>query len=327
MKALQIVKPREFRILELEKPIPAEDEIVVKLEFAAMCNQNDTKIFYGLYGDLITYPCDPGVYGHEGVGIVTEVGKDVRDLHEGDRVILMGEGGPMIYREYVERKAGTVVKIDKRIPAEECAVLELFGCAYHCMDVAGDVMGKKVGVMGLGPAGLAIVQMLMLRNPAGIIGMDLDGSRRDAAKQLGVEKLYDPSDAAQFQQLIDEKIDTVIDATGVPKAMLNSFEITRHEVVIFGFTNEPFEVNQSKWFMKELVIRNSKVQSINDLRAVARLLEEGKIVTKDLISDIMPFEKYAEAVERLYKQEAIKILLTWGGEGTVPIYGPREARP
>ena len=311
MKALQIVKPREFRIVILDDPSPAPDEVVVHMEFAAMCNQNDTKIFYGLYGDLIKYPCDPGVYGHEGVGIVTAVGTDVRDLAEGDRVLVMGEGGPMCYMEYVTRNHGTVAKISRDLPAGECAVLELFGCAHHCMDVTGDVTGRKLGVMGLGPAGLAILQMLMLRDPAEIIGMDLDANRRGAAEALGVKRTFDPSDAAQFKQLVDEKIDVIIDATGVPEAMLNSFEITAHEVVIFGFTNKPFTVDQSKWFQKELVIRNSKVQSIDDLRAVARLLEAGKIRTKDLITGVMPYEQYAEAVERLYKQEAIKILLTW----------------
>ena len=311
MKALQIVKPYEWRIVELPEPTAGADEVVVHMEYAALCNQNDTKILYGHYGDLIKYPCDPGVYGHEGVGIVTEVGKDVTDLAEGDRVLVMGEGGPMCYMEYVTRKVDTVAKISRELLAEECSVLELFGCAHHCMDVTGDVSGKKVGVMGLGPAGLALVQMLMLRDPAEVIGMDLDANRRGAAEALGVARTFDPSDAAQFKQLVDEKIDVIIDATGVPEAMLNSFEITAHEVVIFGFTNKPFTVDQSKWFQKELVIRNSKVQSIDDLRAVARLLEAGKIRTVDLIDGVMPFEQYGEAVEKIYNAEAIKILMTW----------------
>ena len=311
MKALQIVKPNVFRIVELEKPAAGDDEVVIRMEYASICNQNDTKLFSGLYGDLIKYPCDPGVYGHEGCGIVVEAGKDVTDLAEGDRVLVMGEGGPMCYREYVERKADTVAKIDNALPAEECAVLELFGCAHHCMDVTGDVTGKKVAVSGLGPAGLAILQLLAMKSPAEIVGIDLAASRRDAARKLGVKKLYDSADPKQFKQLLDEKIDVVIDATGVPKAMLNAFEITRHEVVIFGFTNEPFEVDQSKWFQKELVIRNSKVQSIDDLRAVARLMEAGKIHTADMISGVMPYGQYAEAVEKVYRKEAIKILLTW----------------
>ena len=90
-------------------------------------------------------------------------------------------------------------------------------------------------------------------------------------------------------------------------------EITNKEVIIFGFTNEPFEVDQSKWFYKEMVIKNSKVQSIDDLRAVVRLLEQGKIQTRSFITDVMTFAEYDKAVERVYNKEAIKILLTWEG--------------
>ena len=60
-----------------------------------------------------------------------------------------------------------------------------------------------------------------------------------------------------------------------------------------------------------MVIKNSKVQTINDLKAVAHLLEEGKIQTKSFINGIMSFEDYDKAVEKVYKKEAIKILLEW----------------
>jgi hypothetical protein len=56
MKALQIIEPYRFAIIDIEHPKPSADEVVIKLEYAAICNQNDYKIFYGLYGDLIKYP-------------------------------------------------------------------------------------------------------------------------------------------------------------------------------------------------------------------------------------------------------------------------------
>lgn len=311
MKALQIVKPREFRIVDLEKPIPQDDEVVVKLEYAAVCNQNDYKIFYGLYGDLIEYPCDPGVYGHEGVGIVVEVGAGVQNLKEGDRVVMMLEGGPMLYREYVERKADSVVLISKKVPAEEAAPIELFGCAHHCLEIAGDLSDKRVALCGLGPAGLAILSLIMLAPPKEIIGVEISEARANAARELGVKNIVNPTVKEKLDELIQEGADLVIDATGVPQSILNSFEITRKEVVIFGFTNQPFEVDQSRWFQKEMVIKNSKVQTIDDLRAVVRLLEEGKIQTRSFISGIMSFEEYDKAVEKVYKKEAIKILLKW----------------
>jgi len=311
MKALQIVKPREFSIVELDKPKPQADEIVVKLEYAALCNQNDYKIFYGLYGDLIKYPCDPGVYGHEGVGIVVETGSKVKNLQVGDRVVMMIEGGPMLYMEYVLRKADSVAPIDKKVSAEEAAVLELFGCAHHCLDVTGDVKGKKVALTGLGPAGMAILQLMLLAGPKEIVGVEISAQRVTAAQAMGLKKIINPSVEAELKAMIEEGADVVIDATGVPRSIINSFEISNKEVVIFGFTNEPFLVDQSKWFAKEMVIKNSKAQTIDNLRVVAKLLEKGKIDTKGFVSGIMSFEQYDQAVEKLYKQEAIKILMHW----------------
>ncbi len=311
MKALQIMRPNEFKIVDIDRPAPAKDEVVIQMEYAAVCNQNDYKIFYGLYGSLIKYPCEPGVYGHEGVGIVTQAGAQVKGVAVGDRVVMMGEGGPMLYREYVQRKADTVVCVDKNVPAQEAAILELFGCAHHCVEIAGDLSNKTVGLSGLGPAGLALLQMIQLNNPNEIVGIELSEARADAARKLGLKRIVNPAKKEKLKALIEEGMDIVIDATGVPEAILNSFEITKKEVVIFGFTNKKFEVDQSKWFQKEMVIKNSKVQTIDDLQAVVRLLEKAKIQAKSFISEVMSFDDYDKAVEKVYKKEAIKILLKW----------------
>ena len=311
MKALQILAPRSVRIVDIEYPHPKEDEIVVRLEYAAICNQNDYKIFYGLYGDLIKYPMEPGAFGHEGVGIVVEIGKGVKDFKIDDRVIMMKEGGPMLYREYVLRAANSVVKIKKDISSQEAAILELFGCAYHCICLLDNIDKKEIAVVGLGPAGLAILQILKLKNPKKIIGIEISNKRAEESKKLGTSYVVDPSNSTQLQELIKTGVDLVIDCTGVPQSILNSFEITRREVIIFGFTNQKFEVDQSKWFHKEMIIRNSKVQTIDDLKAVVSLLETMKISTKEYISGIMKFTEYEKAVEKIYKKEAIKILLEW----------------
>ena len=311
MRALQITRPKEFSIVDIDPHHPGDDEAVVKLEYAAICNQNDYKIFYGLYGDLISYPCDPGVYGHEGVGVVVETGRGVSNLRVGDRVVMMLDGGPMLYMEYVLRKADSVVAIDKAVPAEEAAVLELFGCARHATEIVGDLTGKTVAISGLGPAGMAILQLARFKNPRELIGIEISGERAAAARGAGADRVVDPGDQAQLEALIQEGADLVIDATGVPRSILNAFEITRKEVLIFGFTNEPFEVDQSKWFRKEMVIRNSRVQTIEDLEAVVRLLERREIDTRPLISGVMPFAEYDRAVEKVYRKQALKILLQW----------------
>jgi len=217
----------------------------------------------------------------------------------------------MLYTEYVLRKAESVVPIDAKVPPENAAVLELFGCAHHCLTICGDLTGRKVGLSGLGPAGLAILQIARLRTPREIVGIEIDETRREAARSMGLEEVYDPQKPEELDALKAGGIDLVIDATGVPRAILNAFEITTKEVVIFGFTNERFEVDQSKWFHKELVIRNSKVQTIEELRAVVKLQEEEEIAPGRFLGGVMSFEEYDKALEKVYKKEAVKILLTW----------------
>ena len=312
MKALQILEPEKFKIVEVDDPTCGDDEIIIRLEYAAICNQNDYKIFYGLYGDLIKYPCNPGVYGHEGVGRIIEKGKNVKDLELDDRVVIMLEGGPMLYSELVLRKADTVVQIDKKVAVEEAAVLELFGCANHCCNLLGDINGKSVAVSGTGPAGLALLQLLGLKTPSELVAIDINNERLEVAKALGADRVINISDSSNVaSDELESIVDIVVDATGVPEAIQRSFELAASEVMIFGFTNKPFLVDQSKWFAKEMVIRNSKVQDIEDLRQVVSLLEDGKISAKEYVSGVMSFEEYDKAVEKVFKKEAVKILLKW----------------
>jgi NADPH:quinone reductase-like Zn-dependent oxidoreductase len=57
-----------------------------------------------------------GFPGHEGAGIVIEVGRDVKNLKIGDHVAMSGLGGPPLYSEFVTLKADQVVRVDRRVP-------------------------------------------------------------------------------------------------------------------------------------------------------------------------------------------------------------------
>jgi 2-desacetyl-2-hydroxyethyl bacteriochlorophyllide A dehydrogenase len=311
MRALQITQPYKFKIIDAPVPAYGEDEVLIRLEYAAICNQNDCKIFYRQYGKLFQYPCDPGVYGHEGCGIVIEKGESVNGIEIGDRIAMMLEGGPALYSEYVLRKADKVAKVDKKISPENAALIEIFGCAHHCVKIAGDISGKEIVVSGLGPAGLAIIQMLKLKNPGKIIALDFLHDRLKMARKFRAERLVDAKDISALNALKEEGADLVIDAAGTPESIQNAFDLTRKDVLIFGFTNERFEIDQSQWFQKEMTIKNSRTLNIDDLNTAAKLLEENKIDAAGLISGIMSFEEYDQAVEKIAKKQALKILLKW----------------
>lgn len=311
MKALRILAPREFEIGEVERPAPGPGQLLVKLIYAAICNQNDYKFFYGMYPG-VEYPMPWGQFGHEGVGEVVAVGDGVEGYEAGDRVVLTGDGGgPNLYQEYVVRDASWVAKVPKERPMEEAAVLELFGCAYHALERSARLSGQQVAILGMGPAGLCLTQLARLRAPGSLVAVDLDSARLEAALNFGATEVVDASQPGQLEALCDRGVDIAIDCTGVPASVKNAMRMSRSEVTIFGFSMEPFEVIQSEWFHKELVIRNTRIMTPPDLRAVVSLWRNGLIDSRPLISGKVSFAQYDRAVESVYKREAVKILLEW----------------
>ena len=84
MKAVQIVKPGELRVIDIEKPsIDAHNNVLVRMTAAGICG-SDMGIYHGTNA-AATYP---RIIGHEMVGVVEEIGESVDSLKPGDRVIV-----------------------------------------------------------------------------------------------------------------------------------------------------------------------------------------------------------------------------------------------
>ena len=84
MKAVQVVKPNDLRVIDMEKPVIDEkNNVLVKIAASGICG-SDVGIYLGTNA-AATYP---RVIGHEIVGYVVEVGESARKVKVGDRVII-----------------------------------------------------------------------------------------------------------------------------------------------------------------------------------------------------------------------------------------------
>ena len=84
MKAVQIVKPNQLEVIDVEKPvIDPKNNVLVKMTAAGICG-SDVGIYHGTNA-AATYP---RIIGHEMVGVVAEVGDNVSSLKIGDRIII-----------------------------------------------------------------------------------------------------------------------------------------------------------------------------------------------------------------------------------------------
>jgi threonine dehydrogenase-like Zn-dependent dehydrogenase len=335
MRALQLVQPGQPRIIDIKPPSCGPHEIVLRMEATTICNQFDLAVFSGHAHGGGTYPMSPGFPGHEGAGRVVEVGSEVTDLSVGDHVVTSGIGGDPLYRELVRRRHDAVVKIPRHVPWELAAPMELFGCVHRAFSLTDAVRGRRVGVVGLGPAGLAAVALARALEAAEVVGFDLDPDRRRLAQRMGATCSVDPAPLADLTGCVEQMVhatsdpterrdhhdaaarlqqaacDVIFECTGHPRSLETSFLLAARELTIFGYVDKPVTVNPAVWFHRELVIRSSKQLKMCDLRAVAQMLAEGRIDPRPMITAIMPFTEYAQALDRIRARRAVKIALCW----------------
>jgi len=311
MRAILIEKAGSFKIIELPIPSPGAGEVLVQMQVMALCNQHDLKVNRGLYRDLVYLEYGvPGFPGHEGAGVVTALGSGVTGFTVGDHVVMSGLGGPPLYAEFVTRKTGQIVQVKKEVPLEQVAMSELFGCVHRAVRKVADYADRSVAVFGCGAAGLAAIQLARVFGAREVTAIDVAPDRLRLARELGADQVVDATDAAGMERLKRAGADIVIECSGHKAAYAAACHIARQSLVIFGYAEGVMEVPLWPLFDHELTIHNSKWLTHEDLTAVVRLIESGKIRTDRLISRRLDFMGYPEAVAAVGRGEIIKVVMT-----------------
>jgi len=310
MRAILIEQANSFKIVDIPVPKPAPDEVLIQIKATALCNQHDYKVNHGLYRDLIYLEYGvPGFPGHEGAGVVTAVGDAVTNFEVGDHVVLSGLGGPPLYAEYVTRKADQIVPVKKKVPLEQVAMSELFGCVHRACRKIADYHNKQVVVSGCGAAGLAAIQIIRNFGAAKVTALDTAPARLTLATELGAHAVVDARDRAAVDELKRNGAEVVIECSGNKTAYQDACFSAREAVVIFGYSEGLAEIPLWPLFDHEITIYNSKWLTTADLAAVVRMIESGKIRTDKMISLRVDFDHYLEAVEKVGRGEVIKAIL------------------
>ncbi|MCK5572592.1 MAG: alcohol dehydrogenase catalytic domain-containing protein, partial [Bacteroidetes bacterium] len=182
-QAIQFDAPGELRMVEVEIHPPGKGEVLLRTLATALCNQSEMRSFRGgsreAYGSR--YPMLPGEPGHEGVGVVQEVGQSVSDLSVGDIVALTGWGGDPAHRSLLVREAAQVARIHpgSRDP-REASILEMYASAYHCVKHGWKERrfeNSRVAIIGMGAIGFCSLQCIRLWPVREIVAFDLNSRK------------------------------------------------------------------------------------------------------------------------------------------------------
>ncbi|MCF0056104.1 NADP-dependent oxidoreductase [Dyadobacter sp. CY356] len=300
MKAIRIHEFGGVEVMKLEeivRPVPAPDEILVKL-FASGINPADWVIRNG--GNDILRPLLklPLTLGWDAAGIVEETGSEVQDFKVGDEVYgvpnFPGDGS---YAEYCVGKANGFVLKPETISFNEAAAVPLASLtAWTGIFEFGKLQsGQRVLIHGAtGGVGSFAVQFAKAKG-AYVIGV-ASARNLDYLKQLGADEVIDYR-TQKFEEMLHD-IDVVFDAAPHRdnNERLRSVKVLKEGGILvsvnidFPFNDDVLEALAEKKAKGEQVavqVRNSWLQEI------AQLIDEGKV--KIFINKVFPLEQVAEA--------------------------------
>lgn len=343
MKALVFQGPGQKALLERSKPvIQGVTDAVVRITRTTICGTD----LHILKGDVAS--CARGrILGHEGVGVIEEVGAAVSRFRRGDRVLVSCisscgrcdycrrgmyshcETGGWILGNTIDGTQAEFVRIPHAdtslypIPAdvdEEALVMlsDILPTGFECGVLNGKVQpGNTIAIVGAGPVGLAALLTAQFYSPAEIIMVDLDDHRLAIARQFGAThtiRADEPDLAARIFELTDGKgVDTAIEAVGVPSTFEFCEEIIAAGGVIanIGVHGLKADLHLEKLWSRNIAITTRLVDTISTpmlLRTVkSGLIDAGKLITHRFKLDDI-LEAY-DTFSRAASTHALKVII------------------
>src|SRR4029077_18666815 len=246
MKALVYHGPGKRAWEETPRPaIQNATDAVVRITTSTICGTD----LHILKGDLPSVT--PGrILGHEGIGVVMEVGTAVTAVRPGDRVIIscvtacgkcdycrkgmysQCRDGGWILGNTIDGTQAELVRIPHadmslyHFPPdgdEEALVMlsDILPTGFECGVLNGQVKpGDTVAIVGAGPVGLAVLLTAQFYSPSAIFMIDVDDKRLAVARKFGATALVNSADGRAAQQILDltggEGVDVAVEAVGMP---------------------------------------------------------------------------------------------------------------
>jgi L-iditol 2-dehydrogenase len=339
VKAVVFHGPGDLRFEELPRPTPAPGEIVVRVEAALTCG-TDVKTWRR--GHPVMIPRVPTVFGHELAGTVALVGRGVRVVKEGDRVVAANSapcgacaccraGRPNLcedllfvngaYGEYLALPARlvatNVVPLRDGTPAVRAAFVEPLACALLGVERGRVAAGQTVAVLGHGPLGCLLAMVVAARGARGIL-LGKSGWRLDRIRSLGIAELIDVTGASDVPAVVRDRtsgrgVDVAIDATGRPEGWEQAMALVGRggTVVFFGgcAPGTTVRVDARRAHYEELSLVGAFHHTPALIRTAVERLEAGVINPDGLITHRMGLADVPAALELMAQGHALKVLI------------------
>ena len=323
---------------EVQVPDLDWGQVLVQVHRSGICGAQLAEIA-GLRGEDKHLP---HLLGHEGGGVVVDVGIGVTQVRKGDHVVMhwrKGAGiqsGPPVYRrdngvvgagwvttfnEYAVVSENRVTRVPKEIPFEVAA---LMGCAVTTAlglinNEARVKVGQSVAVLGCGGVGLNVVQGAAMVSADPIIAIDIYDQKLKMATAFGATRLINStrSDVTEeIRKIVGSKgVDVFVDTTGLAQLIQQAYELTSAtgRTVVVGTPHFDQEIAVRSLALhagKSLVVCDGgQTNPTEDIPRYLSLYSRGKLKLEQLITHRYPLSEINMALETIRNGEAGRCML------------------
>jgi alcohol dehydrogenase len=336
MKALVYLGENEKSLQDRPKPVLRDaTDAIVRVTKTTICGTD----LHILKGDVKTCR-PPRILGHEGTGVVDQVGAAVTSFAVGDRVLISCVSacgkcvscrkmmyshcttGGWILGNSIDGTQAEFVRIPHAdtslypVPKgadEEAMVMlsDILPTGFECGVLNGKVQPGKI--VGAGPIGLAALLTVQFYSPAEIIMIDLDDNRLDVAKQFGATACVNSGDGKAVEAILkltgDRGVDTAIEAVGIPA----TFEICEKIVAAggtianIGVHGVKVDLHLENIWDRNISITTRLVDTVST-PMLLKILGSHKIEPKKLITHRFKFDRILDAYETFAQAASTKAL-------------------
>lgn len=318
------VSTRAFAVVDVPTPDAGAGQVRIKVAAAGVC-LSDVHFLEGilspgyLVGDCVTL-------GHEVAGVVDQIGAGVSGVTLGDRVVVTVEqrneaqqittlgfdydGG---WAEYLVTKADYIAKIPDSLPFEQAAIIpDAVSTPWAAISSTGKILpGESAVVFGVGGLGIHAVQLLKIVGCSKIIAIDPRNEARARALARGADFAFAPDDPEIKQH---RGLNAAFDFAGVTSVRKQALSLLGEQgrLVIIGIANEPIVIpNDMAFTYMRTQITGHYGSEARHVRELLEFAAQGKLDLSQSVTEIMPLENAAQALEKLAKKigDPIRIVL------------------
>jgi alcohol dehydrogenase len=343
MKALVYHGPGKKALEDKPKPTLKEPtDAIVKVLRTTICGTD----LHILKGDVPAVT-DGRILGHEGVGVIDEVGPGVSNFKKGDRVLIScitscgkceackkgmyshcANGGWILghlidgtQAEYVRIPYAdtSLYHVPKGVDEDALVMLsDIFPTGFECGVLNGAVKpGDSVAIVGGGPVGLAALLTAQFYSPAELIMVDLDDNRLEVARSFGATQTVNSRDGKAAEKVLaltgGKGVDVAVEAVGIPATfdLCQDVVAAGGHIANVGVHGKSVPLKLDKLWAHNVTITTRLVDTVTTpmllKNVVAGRLQPSRLVTHRFALDDLM--KAYETFGDAAKEKALKVIV------------------